>query len=75
MDETEETTTFKVLVNEEEQYSLWPARREPPPGWQDTGKRGTKAACVSFINDAWVDLRPLSLRKRMANKMSAGGDN
>jgi len=55
---------FKVLVNHEEQYSLWPADREAPAGWKEAGKSGTKADCLAFVEGAWVDLRPLSLRQK-----------
>jgi len=56
---------LKVVVNHEEQYSIWPAERENPPGWRDVGKVGEKAECLSYINEVWTDMRPLSLRKQM----------
>jgi MbtH protein len=61
---------FKVVVNDEEQYSIWRADRENPLGWRDAEKRGTKAECLDYIEQVWTDMRPLSLRKRMD---SAGG--
>lgn len=61
----EETTVYKVVVNHEEQYSIWPAHRDNPPGWNDVGKTGRKADCLAHIKDVWTDMRPLSLRKRM----------
>jgi len=61
----EDTTIYKVVVNHEEQYSIWPADRENPLGWRDAGKSGTKAECLEYIKEAWTDMRPLSLRKRM----------
>ena len=64
-DETEDTTTYKVVVNHEEQYSIWPADRENAPGWTEQGMRGTRAACLAHIDEVWVDMRPLSLRKSM----------
>lgn len=64
-DESEDTTIYKVVVNHEEQYSIWPADRENAPGWNDAGKSGDKAACLSWISEVWTDMRPLSLRKRM----------
>lgn len=64
-DEKEDTTTYKVVVNHEEQYSIWPADRENPPGWRDAGKSGPKAECLAYIKDVWTDMRPLSLRKKM----------
>ena len=53
---------YAVVVNAEGQYSLWPADREPPKGWDPAGKSGTKAECLAFIEDVWTDMRPLSLR-------------
>ncbi len=56
---------YRVVVNHEEQYSIWPLRREPPAGWKDAGKSGTKSECLSYIEQVWTDMRPLSLRKAM----------
>jgi MbtH protein len=64
-DEREDTTIYKVVVNHEEQYSIWPAERENALGWNDAGKSGTKQECLEFIKEAWTDMRPLSLRKKM----------
>jgi MbtH protein len=64
-DEQDDTTIYKVVVNHEEQYSIWPADRENPPGWKDVGKSGPKAECLAYIKEAWTDMRPLSLRKKM----------
>jgi MbtH protein len=66
MDEMEDNTIYKVVLNHEEQYSIWPAARENAPGWSDEGKTGTKAECLQYIKEVWTDMRPLSLRKRMA---------
>jgi MbtH protein len=65
-DEKEENATYKVLLNQEEQYSIWPAHRENPCGWKDAGKSGSKAECLAYITERWTDMRPLSLRKKMA---------
>ena len=65
MDEKEDTTIYKVVLNHEEQYSIWPADRENPLGWTDGGKSGPKAECLAHIKEVWTDMRPLSLRKRM----------
>jgi MbtH protein len=62
-DEKEDTTIYKVVVNHEEQYSIWPAHRENPLGWREVGKSGPKAECLSYIKDVWTDMRPLSLRQ------------
>ena len=65
MSDTEDTTVYKVVVNHEEQYSIWPADRELPLGWKDAGKQGLKAECLEHIKNVWTDMRPLSLRQRM----------
>ena len=70
-DEKEDTSIYKVVVNHEEQYSIWPAERDNPLGWRDAGKRGTKAECLAYIKEVWTDMRPLSLRKKMEE---AAGD-
>jgi MbtH protein len=62
----DDTASFAVVVNHEEQYSIWPADREPPLGWRKEGTTGNKAACLEHIKQVWTDMRPLSLRKRMA---------
>ena len=64
-DEREDTTIYKVVVNHEEQYSIWPADRENPLGWNAVGKTGAKAECLAYIKEVWTDMRPLSVRKRM----------
>jgi len=64
-DDKEDRTIFKVVVNHEEQYSLWPADREIPLGWKDAGKSGVKTECLAYIKEVWTDMRPLSLRKKM----------
>src|ERR1044072_4951840 len=63
--EEEDKTTYKVVVNEEEQYSIWPEYRENPRGWHDAGKVGFKVECLAYIKEVWTDMRPLSLRKKM----------
>ncbi len=64
-DEQDDATIYKVVVNHEEQYSIWPADRENPLGWRDEGVSGTKAICLAHITEVWTDMRPLSLRKKM----------
>jgi MbtH protein len=64
MDETD-TRIYKVVVNHEEQYSIWFADREPPLGWREVGVTGPKAECLAHIKEVWTDMRPLSLRKKM----------
>ena len=64
--EEDPLSTYKVVVNDEEQYSIWPHDRESPSGWRDAGKSGPKQKCLDYIAQVWTDLRPLSLRRRMA---------
>jgi uncharacterized protein YbdZ (MbtH family) len=63
--EQDDNQLYKVVVNHEEQYSIWPADRENPLGWKEAGKQGKKAECLEYIKTIWTDMRPLSLRKRM----------
>ncbi len=70
----EGTTIYAVVVNHEEQYSIWPAERELPLGWQAEGFRGDKAACLAHIEEIWTDMRPRSLRERMDAERKAGDD-
>ena len=64
-DEKEDTTIYKVVVNHEEHYSIWPNERENPNGWKDAGKSGLKDECLAYVKEVWTDMRPLSLRKKM----------
>ena len=57
---------YKVVINHEEQYSLWPAERENPRGWKDVGKSGSKKVCLVYIEGVLTDMRPLSAHTRMA---------
>ena len=65
LDEQEDLTVYKVVLNHEEQYSIWPADRENPLGWRDAGKSGLKKECLEYIEEVWTDMRPLSLRQAM----------
>jgi MbtH protein len=56
---------YRVVVNHEEQYSIWPERKEIPNGWRDVRRVGTKQECLAYIQEVWTDMRPLSLRERM----------
>jgi len=58
MTQDEDGTRYQVVMNHEEQYSLWPADRELPLGWQAAGFSGTKAACLGYIEEVWTDMRP-----------------
>jgi MbtH protein len=57
---------YRVVVNDEEQYSIWPEERPSPPGWSDEGMRGSKDECLDHIETVWTDMRPLSVRRRMS---------
>jgi MbtH protein len=70
-EEQEDKTVYKVVMNHEEQYSIWPADRANALGWSDAGKTGSKAECLAYIETVWTDMRPLSLRKRMSEQDSA----
>jgi uncharacterized protein YbdZ (MbtH family) len=63
--EKEDITIYKVVMNHEEQYSIWPDHKEIPNGWKHAGKTGLKAECLAYIKEVWTDMRPLSLRKKM----------
>lgn len=62
----EDKRSFAVVLNDEEQYSIWPQDAELPPGWRAEGTNGTKAECLEHIGRVWVDIRPLSLRRKIA---------
>ena len=63
----DDTTTYCVIVNDEEQYTIWPSyKTELPLGWRAEGTQGTKDECLAHIKTVWTDMRPLSLRKAMS---------
>ena len=64
-DETETGISYNVVVNHEEQYSIWPVERSVPNGWRIVGLPRTKDECLAYIKDVWTDMRPLSLRRKM----------
>jgi len=63
--EQEDNTRYEVVINHEEQYSIWLAGRDVPLGWKTVGKQGPKDECLAYIEEVWTDMRPLSLRKQM----------
>src|ERR1700756_2196861 len=65
MDKEEDTREYQVLVNSEEQYSLWLAGQAVPNGWRQVGPRGKKQVCLDYVKEVWTDMRPLSVRKAM----------
>ena len=66
-DDFEDSEVYKVVVNHEEQYSIWPVDKENALGWRDVGKSGTKEECLAHIKEVWTDMRPLSLRQKMGD--------
>jgi MbtH protein len=62
-EESEDTTTYVVVVNHEEQYSIWPEGNDIPKGWRAAGKSGPKAECLAWVKGVWRDMTPLSLRR------------
>jgi MbtH protein len=63
--EDKDDDLYRVVVNHEEQYSIWPLDKENAPGWRDAGKTGTKAEYLAHIKEVWTDMRPKSLREKM----------
>lgn len=61
----DDPTIYKVVVNQDKQYSIWPINRENPYGWRDGGKEGLKQECLDYIMEVWTDMRPPSLRQKM----------
>jgi MbtH protein len=66
-----EDMIFRVVVNHEEQYSIWPEYKDIPAGWREAGKTGTKKECLDYIETVWTDMRPLSLRQFMDSQQDA----
>jgi uncharacterized protein YbdZ (MbtH family) len=64
-DEIDDKTVYRVVVNHEEQYSIWPLDRALPRGWNAEGKEGTKGECLDHIEKVWTDMRPLSVRRQI----------
>jgi len=63
--ETGVAARYRVVVNDEEQYSIWPLSRSIPAGWREVGREGSKDECLAHVAEVWTDLRPLSLRRQM----------
>jgi MbtH protein len=70
--EDDDTTIYSVVINYEEQYSIWPSHRELPRGWRAAGKEGSKTECLRYIEQVWTDMRPLSLRRKMQDNGDGG---
>lgn len=71
----EDKTIYRVVINDEEQYSIWPTDRENALGWMDVGQTGPKTECLAHIKEVWVDMRPLSLRKQMEDSAQEATQN
>jgi MbtH protein len=67
MEDEEEVTRYRVVLNDEEQYSIWPVRLDLPLGWREEGTLGSKSECLARIEEVWTDMRPLSLRRAMGD--------
>ena len=65
MNDDQDTARYRVVVNEERQYSIWPTGQGLPRGWSDVGMHGSKEECLAHIDEVWIDMRPLSLVKAM----------
>jgi MbtH protein len=65
------TPIYKVVVNHEGQYSIWPVNRDNPLGWNDAGRVGTEEDCLAYIEEVWTDMRPISLRRQMEQDRSS----
>lgn len=64
----EHCESWRVVINVEDQYSIWPTFKAIPPGWREEGKTGTKEECLAHIKEVWVDMRPRSLKEQMDAK-------
>ncbi|MEH1097934.1 MbtH family protein [Micromonospora sp. CPCC 205561] len=70
----EDDVVYRVVLNDEEQYSIWPADRDVPAGWRAAGHTGTRAECLEHIERTWTDMRPLSLRRALAGEAGEAGE-
>jgi MbtH protein len=68
LDDAEDNSVYTVVVNSEEQYSIWPEWKAVPAGWREAGKKGEKQDCLDWIKEIWTDMRPLSVRRAMENE-------
>ncbi len=74
----DENIDYQVLVNHEEQYSLWPKFKDIPNGWRQVGPIGKKEECLAYVDEVWTDITPLSVRKQLEEdrvKREAGKQN
>jgi MbtH protein len=73
VEQDRDTTIYDVVINDEEQYSIWTSDRPMPDGWRAVGVRGTEETCLAYIEEHWTDMRPRSVRLAMQASESAGG--
>jgi MbtH protein len=66
MYDEDEEWEYDVVINDEEQYSIWPVQLTCPDGWHKVGVRGDKQACLAHVEQVWTDMRPKTLRDQMA---------
>ena len=69
-DDKDDSTIYNVVMNHEEQYSIWPVDKDIPAGWKEVGKSGPKQECLDYIKEVWTDMRPKSLRDKMQSTAS-----
>jgi MbtH protein len=72
-DEQPDTRLYRVVRNDEEQYSIWWHDRPLPAGWHADGPEGSRDECLSRIGRLWTDMRPASLRRRMEQRAAEAG--
>ena len=70
-----DSTIYKVVVNHEEQYSIWPVDKSNPLGWNDAGKSGSKEECLAYVKEVWTDITPLSVRKALVQNTASVSKN
>jgi len=74
MADAQQTRPHMVVVNDEAQYSIWPAERDLPAGWRHEGFTGTEEECLAYIDETWTDMRPASLQRWMSDHEQADTD-
>jgi MbtH protein len=62
-------TPLYVVINHEEQYSIWPSEQRRPAGWRDIGRKGSKEQCLEYIEEVWTDMRPSELQRIKEGKL------
>ncbi|MEO1366811.1 MAG: MbtH family NRPS accessory protein [Acidobacteriota bacterium] len=69
----DDNAKFYVVVNREEQYSIWPEGRDVPDGWRIVREPAPRQESLDYIEGVWTDMRPLSLRQQLDGEASGGG--